>query len=81
VITFMMEDSVRRYNSERTLWDEDFREGLGALSFSVKGDTASNVLWRLNNGELPPEFKPPVFYIQVGLNDLGVEMLSAIEVR
>jgi hypothetical protein len=69
-----------RDRSNKTIWTESFQEPFNALAFAVKGDTSLNMLWRMNNGELPEIFRPPVIFVQAGLNDLYVQTQSAIEV-
>ena len=41
-----------------------------AIPLGVAGDTASNVLWRLLNGEMPDRFNPKIWWINIGMNDL-----------
>ena len=36
----------------------------------------SNILWRVQHGEVPPELSPKVFWIQAGTNDLSKDMCS-----
>ena len=38
---------------------------------------APNLLWRLQNGELPNQLYPPVFWILIGTNDLANNKCSA----
>lgn len=44
--------------------------GWNAANFGWGGDTTSNILWRLENGELPP-YPPRVFVVLAGTNDVG----------
>ena len=42
-----------------------------AVALGVAGDTNPSVLWRLLNGEMPKDFNPKIWWLQLGLNDLG----------
>lgn len=42
-----------------------------ALAMGLTGDSASNVLWRLMNGELPDDFNPPIWWLVLGMEDIG----------
>jgi hypothetical protein len=42
-----------------------------ATALGLTGDSASNVLWRLMNGELPDDFNPPIWWLVVGMEDVG----------
>ncbi len=44
--------------------------GWNAANFGWGGDRTENMLWRLDNGELPP-VGPKVFVVQAGTNNLG----------
>jgi lysophospholipase L1-like esterase len=50
-------------------WKKHFH-GWNAANFGWGGDTTSNILWRLNNGELNGP-KPKVFVILAGTNNLS----------
>ena len=41
------------------------------LALGLAGDTTYNLLWRMQNGEIPPELKPSVWWIAIGTNDFG----------
>lgn len=47
------------------------------LVLGISGDTSANLLWRLQNGELPSSLNPTVFWLLIGTNDLGVSWCSA----
>ena len=36
----------------------------------------SNILWRIQHGEVPPELSPKVFWIEAGTNDLSKDLCS-----
>ena len=42
-----------------------------AMAMGLTGDTASNVLWRLMNGELPDDFNPPIWWLVLGMEEVG----------
>jgi len=55
-----------------------FWEGLGynnadfdGLALGISGDKTFNLLWRLQNGELPDSLNPSVWWISIGTNDFG----------
>lgn len=47
-----------------------------AISLGLTGDSSSNVLWRLMNGELPDNFNPPIWWLVLGMEDIGRFMCS-----
>lgn len=49
-------------------WAKHFKAD--SLSLAVSGDTASNVLWRIRNGEWPSPLNPKVLVVAVGTNDI-----------
>lgn len=42
-----------------------------AVPLGISGDTSPNLLWRIQNGELPDFFNPPVIWLLIGTNDFG----------
>jgi hypothetical protein len=42
-----------------------------AIAMGLTGDSSSNVLWRLMNGELPDNFDPPIWWLIMGMEDVG----------
>ena len=49
------------------------REGGGdyeGVALGIAGDQAPHVLWRLKHGEIPDSFKPRVWWLLAGINDL-----------
>ncbi|KAL7519155.1 hypothetical protein ACHAWX_003948 [Stephanocyclus meneghinianus] len=40
------------------------------VALGIAGDTASNVLWRIQHDEMPYDFNPKVWWILIGMNDL-----------
>lgn len=43
------------------------------MALGIAGDKTFNLLWRLQNGELPTELRPSVWWILIGTNDFGKE--------
>lgn len=43
---------------------------LDGIGLGVAGDTSPVLLWRLLHGEMPPDFNPRVWWINIGTNDL-----------
>jgi len=41
------------------------------VALGVAGDTAPNVLFRLLHGEMPDDFNPKIWWITLGMNELG----------
>lgn len=60
-------DSMVQILHQYELWRELFSP-LHALNFGIGGDTTSQVLWRLQNGELE-DIKPKVVVLWVGTNN------------
>jgi len=47
------------------------KSGIQGVALGIAGDTAPNVLWRTMHGEMPDDFNPKVWWISLGMNDLG----------
>jgi len=45
--------------------------GMTAAALGVAADQNQSVLWRILNGEMPDEFNPKIWWLELGLNDLG----------
>jgi len=62
-------------NRLEKLFNQNFKkeEGaeLDAVALGIAGDTSPSVLWRLLNGEMPSEFNPKIWWLELGMNDLG----------
>jgi lysophospholipase L1-like esterase len=41
------------------------------VALGIAGDSSPNVLYRIMHGEMPEEFNPRVWWIHLGMNDLG----------
>jgi len=56
------------------IFRKHFTKELGdieGVALGIAGDTSSNVLWRLLNGEMPDSFQPKIWWLSLGMNDLG----------
>lgn len=55
------------------IFDKLFHQSEGAdfegLALGIAGDKSPNLLWRIQNGEVPASLAPPVFWILIGTND------------
>ena len=78
-------DSITNNYDKATLPDENFQPTWqtfyaprGALNLGFSGDTAANVLWRLQHGEVEG-LHPRVVVLLIGTNDTGVAGRSATE--
>lgn len=49
---------------------------LWGLPLGIAGDTTPNLLWRLQNGELPLNLNPQIFIVLIGTNDVGKDQCS-----
>jgi lysophospholipase L1-like esterase len=60
------------------VFDKLFHERRGAdfegLALGIAGDRTNNLLWRIQNGEIPPDLRPSVWWILIGTNDFGREL-------
>lgn len=54
-----------------TLFNGAVDNSVKAMAMGLTGDTASNVLWRLMNGELPDDFNPPIWWLVLGMEEVG----------
>lgn len=46
------------------------------IALGIDGDTTSNLLWRIQNGEMPKTLNPKVWWLQIGTNDLAMTQCS-----
>jgi len=54
-----------------------FEKGkIKALPLGIAGDTVSNILWRLQNGELPDYLRPKIWWLVIGDNDIALRQCS-----
>lgn len=68
-------ETLGHKNPERTdmpsIWKANFVDRYGPSHASgIGGDTVSNLLWRLQNGESPEKAQPRVIMLHIGTNDL-----------
>mmetsp|Transcript_12535 Transcript_12535/g.35591 ORF Transcript_12535/g.35591 Transcript_12535/m.35591 type:complete len:504 (-) Transcript_12535:11-1522(-) len=55
----------------------DGKDGsMTAVALGIAADTNQAVLWRILNGEMPAEFNPKIWWLELGLNDLGRSQCS-----
>ena len=47
------------------------------LALGIAGDLSPNLLWRIQNGELPDALEPQVIWLLIGTNDFGNTWCSA----
>mmetsp|Transcript_27810 Transcript_27810/g.42569 ORF Transcript_27810/g.42569 Transcript_27810/m.42569 type:complete len:539 (+) Transcript_27810:73-1689(+) len=47
------------------------KSGIEGVALGIAGDTSANVLWRTMHGEMPTEFNPKIWWLSLGMNDLG----------
>ncbi len=78
-------DSITNNYDKAKLPDENFQPTWqtfyaprGALNLGYSGDTAANVLWRLQHGEVDG-LKPKVAILLIGTNDTGVAGRNAVQ--
>jgi len=59
----------------KSAFDKLFRKENGAevdgLALGIAGDTCANLLYRIQNGEVPDSLNANVFWVLIGTNDLG----------
>ena len=54
-----------------SLFDERKGAEFNGLALGLAGDKTYNLLWRIQNGELPPDLQPSIWWISIGTNDFG----------
>jgi arylsulfatase A-like enzyme/lysophospholipase L1-like esterase len=62
----------------KAVWDKYYAPRK-ALNLGFSGDRTEHVLWRLLNGELPPQLDPKVAVLMIGTNNTGQSMRPAQE--
>jgi N-acetylglucosamine-6-sulfatase len=62
----------------KAVWDRYYAPRK-ALNLGFSGDRTEHVLWRLLNGELPPQLDPKVAVLMIGTNNTGQAMRPAQE--
>lgn len=64
-------------NEINTVFTSKFKKAGGgsleAVALGIAGDTCPNLLWRIQNGELPEALNPKVFWLLIGTNDLSYQ--------
>lgn len=73
-------DLDENLKSLRKMFEKNFKKSAGAeleaIALGIAGDTNPTVLWRLIHGEMPAEFNPKIWWLELGLNDLGRSQCS-----
>jgi lysophospholipase L1-like esterase len=64
-------DSITQGWGNNAVWKKHYGE-LNAANFGIGGDTTSNVLWRIQNGEIEG-LAPKVTVLLIGTNNFGLE--------
>lgn len=70
-------DNLKVFES---MFDSDKGGDVDGLVLGIAGDKSPNLLWRVQNGELPESLEAKVFWILIGTNDFlkdGLEHCSA----
>lgn len=76
--------SMGRPNDDLTgikeVFDKTFTKEKGGefngIAMGISGDTTTNLLWRLINGEMPYGLTPKVWWLGIGVNDLTIKGCS-----
>jgi len=63
------EKFVKNFNREK-------RGKYNGIPLGIAGDTTPNVLWRIQNGEIPDNLNPKIFWLVLGTNDLALRQCS-----
>eukprot|EP00558_Chaetoceros_sp_UNC1202_P007532 CAMPEP_0197234540 /NCGR_PEP_ID=MMETSP1429-20130617/2265_1 /TAXON_ID=49237 /ORGANISM="Chaetoceros sp., Strain UNC1202" /LENGTH=400 /DNA_ID=CAMNT_0042692979 /DNA_START=35 /DNA_END=1237 /DNA_ORIENTATION=+ len=64
----MMDKNLDAFKDNFSLEDGGKYKG---LALGISGDRTTDLLWRLQNGEMPQSLHPKVFWLLIGTNDLG----------
>jgi len=59
-------------------FNDQFRKKgkIRGLPLGIAGDTTSNILWRIQNGEMPDYLNPKIWWLVIGTNDLAMKQCS-----
>ena len=66
--------SLTGLNAVASIFDKHFSGidgSMTAAALGIAADQNQSVLWRILNGEMPKEFNPKIWWLELGLNDLG----------
>jgi len=66
--------SIKKLFSKRFNKEEGGK--FNGLPLGIAGDSAPNVLWRIQNGEVPSYLYPKVWWLVIGTNDLALKQCS-----
>jgi len=59
-----------RFQEIPSVFRKYFQDDLQGLALGIAGDKCPELLWRIQNGELPSDLNPNIFWILIGTNDL-----------
>jgi lysophospholipase L1-like esterase len=57
-----------------SLFDERRGADFQGLALGIAGDRTYHLLWRMQNGEIPANLQPSVWWISIGTNDFGRDL-------
>ena len=60
--------NIKVFNS---LFNQQKGGEINGLALGLAGDKTFNLLWRIQNGEVPADLQPSVWWIAIGTNDFG----------
>jgi len=64
-------------NKFSSKFNKDKKGKYNGIPLGIAGDTAPNVLWRIQNGEIPGNLNPKFWWLVLGTNDLSMRSCSA----
>ena len=67
------QDNVKVFEE---LFDMDRGGEFDGLALGIAGDKSQNLLWRIQNGEIPKQLKSKVYWLLIGTNDFLKETLE-----
>ena len=66
----------KNLDSFQRIFTRDGGSDINSIALGISGDTGPNLLWRLQNGEMPDSLRPKIWWILIGINDLMFSMCS-----
>jgi lysophospholipase L1-like esterase len=54
-----------------------YNPDIKGMALGISGDRCPQLLYRLQNGELPPELQVPIVWINIGTNDIAADSCNA----
>lgn len=64
-----VEKKIENSKVLQDLFNVDYGGTYNGLALGIAGDKSSNLLWRLQNGEIPKSLRAKVYWILIGTND------------